>query len=111
MSRAGFSDLLSYPHFMNRLTAPFTVFYRRASGEGGYACETCSARRHGTFERMSDVFAAATQHLDLCRGALRHRPVEGTAIIDGNRQAAILRAEIMIVTMNTVFRVAPQPVR
>lgn len=75
----------------DREAPPFTVFYRRASGEGGFACGTFTARIHGCFPRMSDAFAAATQHLNLCRDALHHRPLEGAAIIDGVKHAVVLR--------------------
>ena len=89
---------------MSRETAPFTIFYRTASGEGGYTCETCGARRHDTFPRASDAFAVATQHLNLCRAALSHRPIEGVAIVDGALQTAILRDGIMVLTVDTVFK-------
>jgi hypothetical protein len=88
---------------MDRPTAPFTVFYRAASGEGGFACRTCAARRHGNFDRVSDVFAVATQHLNLCRVALRGRPLEGVAILDGAAHGLVLREGLMIVALPTVF--------
>lgn len=86
-----------------RPTAPFTIFYRTLSADGGYACHTCSARRHDTFPRASDVFAVAAQHLNLCRAALRHRPVEGTAIIDGVTHGVVLRESILLLTLHSVF--------
>lgn len=97
---------------MDRPTAPFTVFYRDATGEGGFGCETCSMRQQGVYLRASDAIAVASQHLNLCRGALRHRPVEGTAIIDGETFGAVLREVLMIVALPTVFAgAAPHPVR
>jgi len=89
---------------MSRETAPFTIFYRTASGEGGYSCETCGARRHDRFPRASDAFAVAAQHLNLCRALLSHRPVEGIAIVDGALQTVILRDGIMVLTVDTVFK-------
>jgi len=96
---------------MTRETAPFTVFYRTSSGEGGYSCDTCGTRRHDTFPRVADAFAAATQHLNLCRGALAHRPLEGSAIIDGAKHGAVLREGIMILALNPVFANSEKPVR
>ena len=95
----------------DRVTAPFTIFYRNASGEGGYVCETCREHRHDKFARMSDAFAAGTQHLNLCRGAVARRPVEGTAIIDGAKFAAVLRGGVMIVALETVFEAYGAAVR
>ena len=89
---------------MSRETAPFTIFYRTNTGEGGYSCETCGARRHDNFPRASDAFAVAAQHLNLCRAALSHRPVEGSAIVDGALQTVILRDGIMVLTVDTVFK-------
>ncbi len=94
-----------------RPTAPFTVMYRAASGEGGFVCRKCSVHRSGIFARLSDPFAVAAQHLNLCRAAVRHRPVEGTAIIDGVMHAVVLREGIMILAVDSVFRVAPLPIR
>lgn len=88
----------------SRPTAPFTIYYRTLSGEGAYHCGVCEMRRHDRFARVSDVFAAATQHLNLCRGALRHRPVEGSAVIDGEMHGVVLREGIMIVALPTLFR-------
>jgi hypothetical protein len=88
----------------SRPTAPFTIFFRTVSGEGGFFCYTCGTRRHDNFSRVSDVFAVASQHLNLCRGALRDRPIEGTAIIDGAPQCAVLRDGFMIVTLPPLFR-------
>lgn len=96
---------------MSRETAPFTIFYRTASGEGGYTCETCGARRHDNFPRAADAFAVAGQHLNLCRAALSHRPVEGTAIVDGALQTVILRDGIMVLTVDSVFKSASPAVR
>ncbi len=96
---------------LDRGTAPFTVFYRRASGEGGFTCDRCGARRHDTFARMGEAFATAAQHLNLCRGTLANRPVEGTAIVDGRKHAVVLRTGIMILALNAVFRGYGQPVR
>jgi hypothetical protein len=87
----------------SRPTSPFTIFHRTVTGEGGYICETCGTRRHDTFRRASDAFAVATQHLNLCRGALRNRPVEGLAILDGAMHGVILRDGLMIVALPTVF--------
>lgn len=94
-----------------RVTAPFKVFYRTTTGEGGFGCETCGTRRQGVYVHASDAIAVATQHLNLCRGALRHRPVEGTAFIDGEALGAVLREGLMIVALPTVFAAAPHPVR
>lgn len=94
-----------------RATAPFNVFYRKATSEGGFGCETCGTRQHGVYLRASDAIAVATQHLNLCRGALRHRPIEGTAIIDGETFGAVLREGLMIVALPTVFAAAPRPIR
>lgn len=87
----------------DRTTAPFRIFYRSVSGEGCYACETCGMRRHDLFARAADVFAAAAQHLNLCRAALRHRPVEGTAILDGRSHGVVLRDGIMTLALHTLF--------
>lgn len=94
-----------------RPTAPFVIFYRTASGEGGFSCQRCSVSRSDSFSRASDVFAVAAQHLNICRSAMRHRPIEGTAIIDGRAQAAVLREGILVVSLKTVFRAGPLPVR
>lgn len=95
----------------DRPTAPFTVFYRTASGEGGFICELCSARRHGTFARVNDVFAVAAQHLNVCRAAVNHRPVEGIAIVDGERHGVVLRNGIMVVSLEAVFGMNASAVR
>lgn len=94
-----------------RPTAPFTVFYRRLSGEGGFICDSCHERRHDAFARASDAFAVAAQHLNVCRGALQHRPVEGTAILDGKKHGVVLRNGIMILALPSVFHSAPYPAR
>jgi hypothetical protein len=94
-----------------RATAPFTVFYRTISGEGGYSCQTCNVRRHDSFPRAADAFAVAAQHLNVCRAALRHRPLEGTALLDGATHAVVLRDGIMILALNTVFETSPRPRR
>jgi hypothetical protein len=94
-----------------RLTAPFTIFFRNTTGDGGYVCHCCGASRAATFERMNDAFAVANQHLALCRGALRGRPVEGSAVIDGNRYGVVLHQGLMIVALDSVFRSSPKPVR
>jgi hypothetical protein len=78
-----------------RPTAPFTVFYRTATGEGVFICRSCAVHRSDIFPRAADAFAVAAQHLNLCRAGLRHRPVEGSAIIDGVTHAAVLREGIM----------------
>lgn len=95
----------------SRLTAPFTIFYRTSTGDGGFACIRCGVRRHDAFARASDAFAVATQHLNLCRAPLRHRPVEGVAILDGTTYAAVLQEGIMILALHTVFASAPHPAR
>ena len=95
----------------SRPTAPFLVFYRTATGEGGFICHCCDFHRNGIFPRLSDTFAVAAQHLNLCRAAVRHRPVEGSAIIDGTTHATVLRDGIMILAVDSVFRAAPNPVR
>ena len=95
----------------SRATAPFTIFFRTASGEGGYACATCGVRRHDAFARLSDVFAAANQHLNFCRAALRHRPIEGTALVDGNTYAAILRDGFIVLALPTTFAGGGYPMR
>jgi hypothetical protein len=87
----------------SRPTAPFTIFYRTATGDGGYTCQTCGARRHDAFPRASDAFAVASQHLNVCRGALRNRPVEGVAILDGSTHGVVLRDGVMILALHTVF--------
>ena len=96
---------------MMRDTAPFTIFYRTVTGEGGYTCQTCGARRHDTFPRVSDAFAVAAQHLNVCRAALSHRPVEGTAIIDGALQIVVLRDGVMVLTVDTVMKSDSRAVR
>jgi hypothetical protein len=90
---------------------PFTIFYRTVTGEGGFSCQACNVRRHDVFPRAADVFAVATQHLNVCRGDLRHRPVEGTALLDGNTHGVVLREGIMILALNTVFDSAPKALR
>ncbi len=94
-----------------RPSAPFTIFYRTATGEGGFTCQTCGARRHDAFPRASDAFAVAAQHLNVCRAALSHRPVEGIAIIDGTLQVAVLRDGVMVLTVDTVFHSESRAVR
>jgi hypothetical protein len=94
-----------------RPTAPFTVFYRTATGEGGFICRLCSIHRNDVFPVVSDAFAVAAQHLNLCRAVLRHRPVEGTALIDGATHAVVLREGIMILAVDAVFNAVPFPVR
>ena len=96
---------------MMRDTAPFTIFYRTVTGEGGYTCQTCGARRHDTFPRVSDAFAVAAQHLNVCRAALSHRPVEGTAIVDGALQIVVLRDGVMVLTVDTVMKSDSRAVR
>jgi len=94
-----------------RDTAPFTIFYRTVSGEGGFTCQTCGIRRHDTFPRVTDAFAVAAQHLNVCRAALSHRPVEGTAIVDGVMRAVVLRDGIMVLSLETVFESVPGAAR
>lgn len=94
-----------------RPTAPFLVFYRRSSGDGGYLCRACSAYRHDVFSRLADVCAVAMQHLSLCRAALRHRPIEGVAIVDGESHGLVLREGVMLIALHTVFDAKPSPVR
>jgi hypothetical protein len=94
-----------------RETAAFTIFFRSVSGEGGYGCGTCGEHRHDTFRRLNDVFAIANQHMSICRAVLRHRPVEGTAIVDGRAYAVVLRDGLMILALPTVFETSPYPVR
>jgi hypothetical protein len=94
-----------------RDSAPFTIFYRTSSGEGGYTCQTCNCRRHDTFPRATDAFAVAAQHLNVCRAALSHRPVEGVAIVDGAKRDVVLRDGIMVLAMETVFRSTSSAVR
>lgn len=94
-----------------RPTAPFTVFYRTESGEGGYVCESCGARRHDTFPKIEDAFAVAAQHLNLCRAALQHRPVEGIALIDGEQRGVVLRNGIMVLTLEPVFGMQASAIR
>jgi hypothetical protein len=95
----------------SRPTAPFTVFYRTATGDGGFICHACPFQRNGTFPRYSDAFAVAAQHLNVCRGAVRHRPVEGDAILDGDMHTVVLREGIMVLAVDAVFRAAPAPLR
>src|SRR5262245_11602811 len=95
----------------SRGTAPLTIFYRTVTGEGGFSCLACNVRRHDTFPRAADVFAVATQHLNICRSALSHRPVEGTALLDGNVHGVVLREGIMVLALNTVFDTSPKPAR
>jgi hypothetical protein len=95
----------------SRPTAPFTIFHRSMTGEGGYSCETCRSRRHGTFVRASDTFAIAAQHLNLCRGALRNRPIEGVAILDGTTHGVVLRDGVMVLALHTVFATSGSAVR
>jgi len=94
-----------------RGTAPFTIFYRTPTGEGGFFCVVCNVRRHDAFARAADVFAVAGQHLNICRAALSHRPVEGVAYLDGATHAVVLRDGIMTLALNTVFEAAPRPAR
>jgi hypothetical protein len=94
-----------------RDSAPFTIFYRTSTGDGGYACQTCGNRRHDTFPRAADVFAVAAQHLNVCRAALSHRPVEGEAILDGAKRGVVLRDGIMVLSMETVFHSVPGAAR
>jgi len=96
---------------MRRDSAPFTIFYRTVSGEGGFTCQSCGARRHDNFPRVSDAFAVAAQHLNVCRAALSHRPVEGIAIIDGALQVVVLRDGVMVLTVDTVFKSDSRAVR
>ena len=95
----------------SRPTAPYTIFFRNVTGEGGFNCRSCGERRHGTYARVSDAFAVAAQHLNLCRAAVRHRPVEGNAILDGVMHAVVLREGIMVLAVDAVFHTAPTPVR
>jgi hypothetical protein len=85
-----------------RDAAPFTIFYRTASGEGGYGCQTCGARRHDRFPRISDAFAAAAHHLSVCRAAVCDQPVEGVALIDGDLRPVVLREGIMVLALEHV---------
>ncbi len=95
----------------SRPTAPFTIFHRAVSTDGGYTCESCGTRRHGNFFRVSDLFAIATQHLNLCRGSVRNRPVEGLAILDGVTHGVVLRDGVMILALHSVFGNDPGAVR
>lgn len=95
---------------MQRLTAPFAIFFRSATGEACFACRACEMRRHDIFASVRDAFAVAAQHLNLCRGALRHRPVEGVAVIDGREHGVVLRNGVMILALQTVFEASPCPV-
>lgn len=95
----------------DRPTAPFTVFHRAMTGEGGFSCRRCGVLRHGSFGRVSDAFAVATQHLLICRADLQGRLLEGTAILDGRTHAAILREGIMLVSLEPVFATGQSAVR
>jgi hypothetical protein len=95
----------------SRPTAPFTIFHRTVSADGGYTCETCGTRRHGAFPHLSDLFAIASQHLNLCRGSVRNRPVEGLAILDGVTHGVVLRDGVMILALHSVFGNTPGAVR
>jgi len=94
-----------------RPTAPFTVFHRSATGEGGYRCQTCGSFRADTFPQQTDAFAVALQHLSICRSLLRHRPVEGVAILDGKAHGVVLRDGFMLMTLDTVFATGSNAVR
>jgi hypothetical protein len=96
---------------MQRPTAPFAIFYRSATGEACFACRACEMRRHDLFASARDAFAVAAQHLNICRGALHHRPVEGVAILDGQEYGVVLREGFMILALPTVFEANPRPVR
>jgi hypothetical protein len=96
---------------VNRPTAPFAIFYRSATGESCFACHACATRRHDTFASARDAFAVAAQHLNLCRGAMLHRPVEGVAFIDGREHGVVLREGFMILALPSVFETSPRPVR
>jgi hypothetical protein len=87
----------------SRPTAPFLVFYRSGSGEGGFRCRRCKEVRHGSFERVADVFALATQHLLVCRADRRDRVVEGTALLDGQTHTVLLRDGVMVLSLEPVF--------
>ena len=63
----------------------FTIFYRTANGEGGFACDKCGTRRHGTYARKHDAFATAAEHLRACDAG-----DEGIAIVDGKTEPAVL---------------------
>jgi hypothetical protein len=95
----------------SRPTASFTIFFRTTSGEGGYLCHTCGASCADQFARIGHAFAVANQHLSLCRAAVRHRPLEGSAVIDGKKHAVVLRDGMMIVALDSVFRAGPSPMR
>lgn len=79
------------------------VFYRIETGEGGFVCRVCALRQSGVFPRVSDTFAAAARHLNLCRSAARHASIEGIAILDGVRHAVVMRDGIMILAIDTAF--------
>lgn len=63
----------------------FTVFYRTASGDGGYTCSKCGARKHGTYPRKTDALAEAAEHMKAC-----NVDSEGVAIIDGKIEPATM---------------------
>lgn len=96
---------------MQRPTAPFAIFYRSATGETCFVCHACEMRRHDIFASVRDAFAVAAQHLNICRGALQHRPVEGIAVLDGREHGVVLRNGFMILALGTVFEASPRPVR
>ena len=98
-------------HVEARSTAPFTVFYRASSSDGGFVCRRCNVYRNDIFARLGDLCAIAAQHLNICRAEARYRPIEGTAIINGVMHAAILRDGVLVITVAVVFRPAPPRLR
>lgn len=82
-------------------SAPFTVFYRMGSGDGGFICRSCGLHESGVFARISGAFSTAAQHLDRCRAALQS-PFEGIAIVDGVRHPVVLRQGVMILAIDPV---------
>jgi hypothetical protein len=95
----------------SRPTASFTIFFRTISGEGGYLCHACGSSCADRFSRLGHAFAVANQHLSLCRAAVRHRPLEGSAVIDGKKHTVVLRDGMMVVALDSVFGAAPSPMR
>jgi hypothetical protein len=94
-----------------RPTATFRLFFRTRSGEGGYSCGSCGTRHHDIFMRLSHLASLVATHLRFCRAVVQHRPVEGSAIIDGVMHAVVLRDGLLVVALGTVFEAARPAIR
>ncbi len=109
--RLAVAPTLSGDEVVGSPVTPFTVFYRNATGEGGFVCRACRIRQRDVFPRLRDVCAVAAQHLTECQRMGGQRAIEGRAVIDGVINPIVLREGLMVLAVDSDMRVAPQRLR